>query len=50
MTVVLLAFSRTHAPTVAANLGYAETNVDFRKGQAEAMPVEDEDVDLVVSN
>ncbi|MDA0739746.1 MAG: methyltransferase domain-containing protein [Nitrospirae bacterium] len=50
MTDEMLALARTHAPTVAANLGYPETNVDFRKGQAEAMPVDDEDVDLIVSN
>ncbi|MFB3146557.1 MAG: methyltransferase domain-containing protein, partial [Nitrospirales bacterium] len=50
MTDEMLAFARTHAPTVATNLGYSETNVDFRKGQAEAMPVKNEDVDLIVSN
>ena len=50
MTDEMLALSRAHAPAVAKNLGYPETNVDFRKGQAEAMPVEDEDVDLIVSN
>ena len=50
MTEEMLAFARTHAPTVATNLGYSETNVDFRKGQAEAMPVKNEDVDLIVSN
>ena len=50
MTEEMLAFARTHAPTVATNLGYSETNVDFRKGQAEAMPVKNEDVDVIVSN
>ena len=50
MTEEMLTFARTHAPTVATNLGYSETNVDFRKGQAEAMAVKNEDVDLIVSN
>ena len=50
MTVEMLALARTHAPTVAKNLGYPELNVDFRKGFADAMPVEDDQVDLIVSN
>jgi arsenite methyltransferase len=50
MTDEMLTLARTHAPTVAKNLGYAKSNVDFRKGQAEAMPVQDEDIDLIVSN
>ena len=50
MTDEMLALARTHAPTVAANLGYTESNVEFHKGQADAMPVEDEGVDLIVSN
>ncbi len=50
MTDEMLSLARTHAPTVAGNLGYAQSNVEFRKGQAETMPVEDENVDLIVSN
>ncbi len=50
MTDEMLALARTHAPTVAGNLGYAESNVEFRKGQAESMPVENETIDLIVSN
>lgn len=50
MTDEMLALARTHAPTVAKNLGYPEPNVDFRKGFADAMPVEDDHVDLIVSN
>ncbi len=50
MTDEMLELARTHAPTVASNLGYPHSNVDFRKGQAEAMPVEDESVDLIISN
>jgi SAM-dependent methyltransferase len=50
MTDEMLALARTHAPTVAKNLGYPEPNVDFRKGFADAMPVEDDQVDLIVSN
>lgn len=50
MTDEMLALARTHAPTVAKNLGYPKPNVDFRKGFADAMPVEDDQVDLIVSN
>ncbi|GJL70734.1 MAG: hypothetical protein NPIRA06_33690 [Nitrospirales bacterium] len=50
MTDEMLALARTHAPMVAKNLGYPEPNVDFRKGFADAMPVEDDQVDLIVSN
>lgn len=50
MTDAMLEIARRHAPTVAANLGYATPNMEFRKGQAEAMPVEDASVDLIISN
>lgn len=50
MTDEMLALARTHAPTVAKNLGYPTSNVDFRKGLADAMPVEDNLVDLIISN
>ncbi|MDH4193367.1 MAG: methyltransferase domain-containing protein [Nitrospirota bacterium] len=50
MTDEMLALARTHAPTVAKNLGYPEPNVDFRKGFADAMPVGDDQVDLIISN
>ena len=50
MTDEMLALARTHAPTVAANLGYPSSNVDFRKGMADAMPVDANSVDLVISN
>ena len=32
------------------NLGYSGTNVEFRKGLADAMPVDDSTIDLVISN
>jgi arsenite methyltransferase len=35
---------------VASNLGYPVSNVEFRNGLAEAMPVEDGCVDLIISN
>ena len=50
MTDEMLALARTHAPAVAKNLGYPTSNVDFRKGFADAMPVEDNQVDLIISN
>jgi SAM-dependent methyltransferase len=50
MTDEMLSLARSHAPTVAKNLGYPASNVDFRKGFADAMPVEDNQVDLIISN
>ncbi|MFB3108327.1 MAG: methyltransferase domain-containing protein [Candidatus Binatia bacterium] len=50
MTDEMLALAQLHAPTVASNLGHGRSNVEFRKGQAEAMPVQDQSVDLIVSN
>jgi SAM-dependent methyltransferase len=50
MTDEMLAIARRNAPIVAANLGYAASNVEFRKGMAEAMPVEDRSIDLIISN
>ena len=50
MTDTMLAIARKHAPTVAANLGYLTSNVEFRKGLADAMPVNDGAVDLIISN
>jgi ubiquinone/menaquinone biosynthesis C-methylase UbiE len=50
MTDTMLAIARKHAPIVAANLGYATSNVEFRKGTADAIPVSDGAVDLIISN
>ncbi len=50
MTDTMLDIARTHAPIVAANLGYASPNVEFRKGMADAMPVSDGTIDLIISN
>ena len=50
MTDEMLSMARSHAPAVASNLGYTQSNVDFRKGFADSMPVEDDSVDLIVSN
>lgn len=50
MTDEMLALARTHAPTVAANLRYPQSNVEFKKGHAEAMPVDNDTIDLIVSN
>ena len=50
MTDTMLAIARMHAPTVAANLGYPASNVEFRKGMADAIPVSDGTVDLIISN
>ncbi len=50
MTDEMLALARHNAPIVAGNLGYGTSNVEFRKGMADAMPVEDSSVDLIISN
>lgn len=50
MTDKMLEIARRNAPIVARNLGYPASNVEFRKGMAESMPVEDSRVDLIVSN
>ena len=50
MTDTMLAIARKHAPIVATNLGYTSSNVEFRKGMADAIPVIDGTVDLIISN
>ena len=50
MTDTMLAIARKNAPLVAANLGYTASNVEFRKGMADAVPVIDGTVDLIISN
>lgn len=50
MTDRMLEIARRNAPLVAANLGYATSNIEFRKGMADAMPVEDASIDLIISN
>lgn len=50
MTDEMLAVARRNAPIVAKNLGHPDLITDFRKGRAESMPVEDNTVDLVISN
>jgi len=50
MTDTMLDIARLHAPVVARNLGYACSNIEFLKGMAEAMPVEDSSIGLIISN
>ena len=50
MTDEMLAMARRNAPIVMANLGYPVPNVEFRKGHAENLPVEDGSIDLIISN
>jgi len=50
MTETMLAIARRNAPLVTRALGYPSTNVEFRKGTAEAMPVDDGRIDLIISN
>jgi len=50
MTDAMLVIARKHTGIVAANLGYPSSNVEFRKGTAEAMPIEDGTIDLIISN
>ncbi len=50
MTDTMLEIARRHAPLVAKNLRYPQSNIEFRKGMADAMPVEDASIDLIISN
>ncbi len=48
MTDEMLKVAQKNAVSVAENLGYS--NVEFKKGYLEAIPLEDQTVDLVTSN
>ena len=50
ITDTMLEIARKNAAVVAANLGYPASNVEFRKGLADAMPVQDRTIDLIISN
>jgi len=50
MTDTMLDIARKNAAVVAANLGYPASNTEFRKGLADAMPVGDCTIDLIISN
>jgi arsenite methyltransferase len=50
MTDTMLDIARKNTSIVATNLGYPASNVEFRKGLADAMPVEDGTIDLIISN
>jgi SAM-dependent methyltransferase len=50
MTDTMLEIARKHAVVVATNLGYPASNVEFKKGMADAMPVADGTADLIISN
>jgi arsenite methyltransferase len=50
MTDTMLDIARKHAAVVATNLGYPASNVEFRKGLADAMPVDNDTIDLIISN
>jgi SAM-dependent methyltransferase len=50
MTDTMLEIARRNAPVVAKNLGHPSSNVEFRKGMADAMPVDDGAVDVIISN
>jgi len=50
MTDEMLELARRNAPIVAAKLAYPTPNVDFRKGHADSLPVEDDTIDLIISN
>lgn len=50
MTETMLDIARKHAAVVATNLGYPASNVEFRNGMADAMPVDDGTVDVIISN
>jgi SAM-dependent methyltransferase len=50
MTDTMLEIARRYAPAVAKNLGHPAPVTEFRKGMADAMPVDDGTVDLIISN
>jgi SAM-dependent methyltransferase len=50
MTDTMLDIARRHAPAVAKNLEHPKPVTDFRKGMADAMPVENDTADLIISN
>jgi len=50
MTDEMLALARRNAPIVMKNLGFPASNVEFRKGHAENLPIEDGSIDLIISN
>lgn len=50
MTDTMLEIARKNAAVVATNLGYPASNVEFRKGLADAMPIDDGTIDLIISN
>lgn len=50
MTDQMLEIARKNAAIVASNLGYPSSNVEFRKGVADAMPVAANSIDLIISN
>ncbi|MBL8038011.1 methyltransferase domain-containing protein [Nitrospira sp. CMX1] len=50
MTDTMLEIARKNTAVVASNLGYPASNVEFRKGLADAMPVDDGMIDLIISN
>jgi arsenite methyltransferase len=50
MTDTMLEIARKNSAVVATNLGYPASNVEFRKGLADAMPVDDGTIDLIISN
>lgn len=50
MTDTMLEIARKNAAVVATNLGYPASNVEFRKGVADAMPVDGDTIDLIISN
>lgn len=50
MTDTMLEIARKNAAVVASNLGYPSSNVEFRKGLADAMPVGDGTIDVIISN
>lgn len=50
MTDTMLRIASENATIVATNLGYPASNVEFRRGTADSMPVADETIDVIISN
>ncbi len=50
MTPELLEIARRNIEPIMENLGYSKPNVEFREGHIEKLPIDNDQVDVVISN